>query len=57
MFGCFVVAILLGDTAAAYTLPAHKVAAIPAFAWKNGRPAGRRRLERQPDDRFRFRLL
>lgn len=38
MFGCLVVAIILGVPQAAYTLPLHKVAAIPAFARKYGLP-------------------
>ena len=38
MFVCLVVGIFLGDTQAAYTLPLHKVAAIPAFARKYGLP-------------------
>ena len=38
MFACLVVAIVLGDTPAAYTLPIHKVVAIPAFARKYGLP-------------------
>jgi len=38
MFVCLVIGILLGDSRAAYTLPLHKVAAIPAFARKYGLP-------------------
>jgi hypothetical protein len=38
MFACLIVGILLGDSQAAYTLPIHKVAAIPAFARKYGLP-------------------
>jgi len=38
MFGCLVAGIFLGDSPAAYTLPIHKVPAIPAFARKYGLP-------------------
>ncbi|MGA8074262.1 MAG: hypothetical protein WB995_12340 [Candidatus Acidiferrales bacterium] len=38
MFACLVVGIVLGDSQAAYTLPLHKVSAIPAFARKYGLP-------------------
>jgi hypothetical protein len=38
MFACLIVAIIFGDTPAAYTLPIHKVNAIPAFARKYGLP-------------------
>ncbi|HTP44125.1 MAG TPA: hypothetical protein VLW83_06630 [Candidatus Acidoferrales bacterium] len=38
MFVCLVVGIVLGDSQAAYTLPLHKVTAIPAFARKYGLP-------------------
>ena len=38
MFACLVVGILFGDSQAAYTLPLHKVPAIPAFARKYGLP-------------------
>ena len=34
MFGCLIAVIILGDTPAAYTLPIHRVTAIPAFARK-----------------------
>ncbi len=38
MFGCLIAVIILGDTPAAYTLPIHRVTAIPAFARKYGLP-------------------
>ena len=38
MFACLIIAMILGDSRPAYTLPLHKVAAIPAFARKYGLP-------------------
>jgi hypothetical protein len=38
LFGCLIAVMILGDTPAAYTLPIHRVTAIPAFARKYGLP-------------------